>query len=539
MINGEKILRKREFSPVLIVGSGFAGLSTACFLAKRNIRSTVIERRASTSVQPKARGISARTMELLALLDLEEGIIAQDESRARTRRTALMEDFTQQLQALGTTPPDTSHISSSAWGMISQENLERMLVARSLALGVRVDFESNLTDIRHGDSGVTAVVEDKKTGFSRIIDSSWVVGADGPRSPLRKSMDIATDGRGDIATYIRIVFSADLIDTIGAEEVLFFIRHPTHGLGTLHSTDIRGRYVLSMEVPKASESPTRGKEFAEELVREVSGIEDLEVGIGEVTSWTMAERVPRSLRDGRLLLAGDAAHIIPSVGGFGGNSAIQDGAELAWRLAEVIEGTDFVETLDQYSNERRAFARFAAHQAFGYYANRQAWHLKGEIRGKPVPYITSVFGFGMGVNSRGSNQDGQVGDACWEDPGAPSGQVGYRAPHRLFCTSRGKLGTFQLADYRYLALLGQHAHGWREFLENPPMKVPEIQIQQLEVEVTDVTHGRPDPVVSQTGALIVRPDGYVAFRSESDMVCPPETIFDSFGSFLRSAQGDS
>ncbi|WP_083917881.1 FAD-dependent monooxygenase [Nocardiopsis xinjiangensis] len=539
MVNGKKILREREFNPVLIVGSGFAGLSTACFLAKQNIKSTVIERRASTSVQPKARGISARTMELLALLDLEEGILAQDESRTRTRRTALMEDFTQQLQDFGKTPPDTANISSSAWGMISQENLERMLVARALSLGVRVDFESNLTEIWKGDNGITVMVEDRKTGFSRLVDSSWIVGADGPRSFLRESMDIATDGRGDISTYIRIVFSADLLDTIEAEEVLFFIRHPKRGLGTLHSTDIRGRYVLSMEVPKASERYTEDRTFAEELVREVSGIDDLEVGVGEVTSWTMAERIPRSLRDGRLLLAGDAAHIIPSVGGFGGNSAIQDGAELAWRLAEVVEGTDSVKALDQYSNERRSFARFVAQQAFGYYANRQAWHLKAEICGETAPYITSVFGFGMRGSSRWSNQDVQVEDVCWEDPGDPSGQVGYRAPHRLFRTSRGTLGTSQLAGYRYLALLGQHAHGWREFLENPPMKAPGIQVQQLGVEVTDVTHGGPAPVVSRTGALIVRPDGYVALRSESDMGRPPEKIFDSFGSFLRSMQGGS
>jgi aklavinone 12-hydroxylase len=166
------------------------------------------------------------------------------------------------------------------------------------------------------------------------VRADYLVAADGNRSPTRERLGIAQHGAGSLSHNIGMVFEADLEQVMrGRSLTLYYLRNPDF-TGAFINTTEPNRALISVEYDPAKEEPA-DFETARciNLVRAAVGIADLEVKILEVSPWEMASRSAERYASGRVFLAGDAAHTMPPTGGLGGQTAMQDGYDLGWKLA--------------------------------------------------------------------------------------------------------------------------------------------------------------------------------------------------------------
>ena len=201
---------------ILIVGAGPAGLCSSIFLSRLGVRSLVVERHGSTSIHPKATGISTRTMELFRSWGIEHHVRAAAMSAGFSN--SIRNDLSGpelERRSLGYPTADEAVAFSPTWAaVLAQDHLEPILVdhARSYP-GAEVRFSTEVVDLDRIDNGVRATIVNRVTGARTEIRSRYLVAADGANSPIRRWLGIATHGVERIGEYLSILFRAD-IDSI-------------------------------------------------------------------------------------------------------------------------------------------------------------------------------------------------------------------------------------------------------------------------------------------------------------------------------------
>ena len=204
-------------TPVLIVGAGLAGLVTALELARQGVRPLAIQRRSSTSIFPRATGVSTRSMEIFRRFGLDDevrrggwGVIPR---QATVRR---LDDQTPREEPLGF--PDevaSAAVSPTTAAVSPQDHLEPILVAELLRLGGEMRFSTELASFELDDAGVDAVLRDRATGATSTLRAAYLVGADGHASTVRTGLGVAMEGPADLGRYVSILFRADLREVLG------------------------------------------------------------------------------------------------------------------------------------------------------------------------------------------------------------------------------------------------------------------------------------------------------------------------------------
>jgi 2-polyprenyl-6-methoxyphenol hydroxylase-like FAD-dependent oxidoreductase len=332
-------------TPVAIVGAGPVGLSMALALARQGVRTTLLERKQTTSSASKAPGIHVRTREIFRQWQVEDRFLAAGELRQlvtlhsveKGRGPLASFDFTE-LEAEADLP---------GLLILAQSETERLLLE---ALS-----ESGLCDIRFGaevfgleQSTSRVALTYRRDGGEHSVDSAYVVGCDGANSFVREALGLPFAG----TTYslrpmladVKITDDRDHVPdprvSAGGRDFAFAVRLRPEHWRLVHLSRTAGE---SDEVPH------------EEVLGRVSHL--LGSGPAEVI-WASRFRIhvrssPR-FRLGRVMLAGDAAHVHSPASGFGMNGGIQDAHNLAWKLAYALSGGDADRLLDSYEVERRA-----------------------------------------------------------------------------------------------------------------------------------------------------------------------------------------
>jgi hypothetical protein len=308
---------------------------------------------------------------------------------------------------------------------------------------------------------------------------------------------------------IGVVFEARVDD---GGNVLCYLRNPVlpGGFGVLESTDEPHRYVFHVGfVPGQDHVADFTAARWVELIRTATGVPDLGVTLverGDVPV-EVAARVADRFSKGRVHLIGDAVRVMPPTGGMGGNTAITDAYHLAWKLAMVLRGEAGPGLLDSHDPERRPYADLLVEHHYTEYVQRIRPELDDGMREAGEPMSVLLFGYrqlsGAVVLEVGDDR------VLLEDPQQPTGRPGTRAPHLPL---PGGLSTRDLFGRRFVVLAGSAGQAWRHATEAVGVALGlELDFHEMSGDAHGLFHMAYG--VMAHGAVLVRPDGFIAWRS--------------------------
>ena len=529
-----------DTTAVLIVGAGPAGLVTAIGLAHHGVRSIVIERHASTSIFPRATGVSTRSMEIFRGWGIDDAV-RQGGWHVIPRQATVrsLADPDPVEGALGfPDEADAARVSPTIAAVSPQDHLEPVLVDhyRSLGLG-EVRFSTELVSFEQDADGVTAVVRDRVSSDLRVVRSRYLVGADGHRSSVRQALGIPMEGPDDLGQYLSILFRADLRSVLGdAVYGLYMIE----GEGTVDADRPAGipgrppagvpptvlvpsgaddRFVFAVPLPAGLDDAAIEAMFPLErclaMIRAATGMPALDVEVIARNAFAFSAQVAARVRDGRAFLVGDAAHRMTPRGGRGMNTAIADAFDLSWKLAWVSRGLADDGLLDSHAAERGPIGRrnvaLSMVPGGGGTDDGLAEDLGSVVRSAVI--VAEAPEDGIDAGAVLSSAAG---------PFQPDARPGARAPHVWLTAGPARVSTLDLFG-RGLVLLTAGASGaWR-----PAVAAAGVPVS---VHAVGAGLGDADGAFASTyglepgGAVLVRPDGVVAWRSRTAPADPRRAV---------------
>lgn len=474
---------------MLIVGAGLVGLSTAIALREHGVDAHVVERRAGTSSQPKARRFNFRTMEVFRSFGIAGEVTEAarglaDYQGMRAGRTLV------EAEALPAPPHvdfgELAAISPEQSCLVAQDLLEPVLLRLARDRGATVDFDTEVVGLSQDPDGVTVSLH----GGERRV--SYVVASDGAHSTVRDLLGIARAGAGEFDPAVTVYFDADLSDLVrGREFNLCQVETPQAPGGFASVDGLRRWLFFTGELLPVDASAERWAA----LVREAIGRPDVDLHIRSVQAWRPAMLVAEQFRSGRVFLAGDAAHVMPPFAAMGANTGIQDAANLAWKLALALRGEAGPALLETYHQERHAAGWYAAEQSAAY---------TGGLRemGAPREGLAHPFALVAGYRyAEGALVDDGLGPQPM-DRLSLTGRPGTRVPHAWLADGRS---TLDVTGSGFGLLTGPGGQRWIEAARS-----------------SGIAAAVADGVVDK-GALLVRPDGIVAWAT-ADASPTSETV---------------
>ena len=506
---------------MLIVGAGLAGLSAATFLAWQGVKVIVVERHAGTSKLKPARGVNLRSMELLRLTGIEDevfsaGANAFEDFTVAVAETVAGREFNTIISRRAWDAWNTDSISPARRSRAGQDQLESILRRRAAELGADIRFRMELLSYKQDETGVTAFVVDATNQERKRIRAQYLVAADGHHSGIRQSLGIGVRGLGTLSFNISILFEADLT-TVNSKRgfSLCYLRNPEF-TGVFVNTHQANIAFVSVEYNPSLSSPsdfTTGR--CVHIVRSALGIPQLEVKIIEVQPWEGSSLVADRFSDGRIFLIGDAAHAMTPTGGLGGQTAIQDAFDLGWKLSMVVSAQAHPSLLATYECERKPVAELTTDYQVAKYVERMRPDRTNIVSGNGNIDWLEV---SLGYRYRSRAIAIEIPDDLrpTESPYRPTGRPGSRGAHLLLERSGQRLSVLDLIGRNFVFLTGPDALDWANSgLELAKRRRPKLEIYHLGVDVVDVENKWEEKYgVGAQGAVLLRPDGYVAWRSK-------------------------
>ena len=515
-------------APVLIAGGGLVGLCAAAFLAQRGIRSIAIDRLKESSPLPRAAFFHMRTLEMFRSLGIEasvregsakdfvpEGAIVALDCVSGRKLADIMPSLNEGVEEL----------SPCRRLYLNQPNLEPILRARAREAGATVIQGAQIADVQQDAAGVTVLIQDVDGGAQRSLRGRYLIAADGGHSKAREVLGIGYEGRGAFSNSLTIYFTADLAPWLGdkAWSIIYVSNPLVGGFFRMNRTAQAGFFAVNVVGdpkldPQAAANASADVTEARlvELVRAGVGVPDLAVKIDGVTRWRATACVAEKFQDQRIFIVGDAAHLMPPNGGFGGNTGIHDAHNLAWKLALVLQDFAPERLLDSYASERKPVAQFTVEQAFSRYVTRTAPWLQSTQRTEAVVPDTEIeigylYGSTAGVHA---------------DPRQTHGRPGSRAPHLWMTRAGRRISTLDLIC-NFVLFAGPDAEAWMQAAAALPGSFAGMPLDAYRVEhdLTDLSGKFCDSYgITRTGASLVRPDGFVAWRSPAAVADPGSAL---------------
>ncbi|WP_435061167.1 FAD-dependent monooxygenase [Amycolatopsis thermoflava] len=478
-------------SDVVIAGGGSVGLAAAVFLAHHGVHAHVVERRAGLSEHPRALGLSPRTLEFFREAglgaELDAVAVRSTEMWKADARTVAEIDRANAPRRTPFTQPEISPEKPA--GHYPQDRLDAALLPAARERGVTVEFGVAVAGVSQDADGVSVELSD-----GRVLRTRYLIGADGVKTAVRPALGIGTTGPGEVGEpVLNILFEADLTGVFGALPTMVEIGHPDVR-GMLLSVGER-RWVLHTGAPGTPE----------ELIRTALGAE-VPVRVIAAKWWRATLRMAEEFRAGRAFLAGDAARSVSPLGAFGLNTGLADAHNLAWKLALVLAGQAGEGLLDTYHDERHAVAELVTRQAVLRWENpRLHWDPaavaeRAAVGAWNAPLVTMGYRYDSAAVIDAVVQPPSTEDLMVALDGAP----GSRLPHRW--VSPG-VSTLDLVRSRFTVFAGDPS--WREAAEKAAARL-DVPMGAAVLPDADWLSATG---IENGGALLVRPDGFVAWRS--------------------------
>ena len=580
---------------VLVVGGGGAGLTASMLLAKLGVDHLVVSALPTTSILPKAHVLNQRTMEILDDAGCAREIEKRSTPPQNMAATAFYAGLAgptehhgrliAKLECWGNGGDDENWTAASAWHQLNlpQIRLEPVMKDHADALSPgRIRFSHELAALEQDDDGVTATVRDLDAGTEYTVRSKYLIGADGGRT-VPGLVGISHVGLGVVTQTATLHVSADFSDLAQDDDVLIrWLVSPQAGVGVVMvpmGPERWGRtseeWVIHLNYPVDDPRAT-SDDKVEADVREALGIEDLPMKIHKITRWSVEAVMADRYSEGRVYLVGDAAHRHPPTGGLGLTSGIQDVHNLTWKLAAVLQGHARPELLDTYEPERRSSlernAQRSLENAINHFgvinvalgvshekgaeenlaALRRIWSGKPEdaelrsnvlraIRSQSMEFDEHNVEYGYTYESAAVVPDGSP-EPHNPDPiriYQPSTRPGAPLPHAWIDDEDGNRRPIKdlVPPGRFVLIAGEDGQAWvdaaRQVADAAGVPLDALRIGHIDGDLFDprctwLRHRGIGP----EGAVLVRPDRFVAWRSIGAVADPAGELASALGAVL-------
>ncbi|MGW6929387.1 FAD-dependent monooxygenase [Lentzea sp. NPDC054927] len=565
---------------VLIVGGGGAGLTASMLLSQLGIDTLLVNARPETSALPKAHYLNQRTMEIFRDLGLADVVYDRGTPPHQMSHTAWYAglcgddpDFGRRFGRIecwgaGGQNPAWAAASACRPTNLPQIRLEPLLKQRAEELSPgRIRFGHDVISISQDDDGVTTTILDKDNGTTYEVRSRYLLGCDGGRT-VGPAVGVTMEGHRDVARMVTVHLTADLSPWARDPEVLIrWLSLPHRGVGGVLVPMGPERWGPDSEewvfhLNYLSDDDRALDDAAvEEDMRTALGIDAYEIHM--ITRWSLEGVVADRFRAGRVFLLGDAAHRHPPTGGLGLNSAVQDAHNLAWKLAAVLNGQSSEALLDTYEPERKpttarnvqraidnAINHLVTTQSLGmnpdqsaeenWQALRRVWSEgtgQRAIAAQSMEFDELNVEYGYTYESAAVIADGTEAPHN-PDPirlYQPGTRPGHPLPHAWL--DDGVPVMDLVRPGRFLLIAGEQGHDWLTAAEkaaaNLSVPVDAVRIGHVEGDHLDPrstwTQHRG---ITDRGAVLVRPDRFVAWRSTGETADPAAELLGALTRIL-------
>jgi 2,4-dichlorophenol 6-monooxygenase len=564
---------------VLIIGSGPAGSATAALLSSYGIENIVVNQYRWLANTPRAHITNQRCMEVWRDLgrDLEQEAYLygthQDLMGENVFCESLAGEELGRMKSWGKHPRSRAeHQLASPCHMIDlpQTFAEPLLFKTACERGTQARMSVRYLRHEQDADGVTATCLDRLTDREFTIRAKYLIGADGGKSTVAEAENLPFAGQMGVGGSMNILFKADLSKYVAHRpSVLYWVMQPGADVGGIGMGLVRmvrpwNEWLIVWGYDINGPEPVVDAEFATGVARQLVGDPELEIELISANTWTVNNRYATNMQAGRVFIMGDAAHRHPPSNGLGSNTSIQDGFNLAWKLAAVLKGQATAKLLDTYTVERAPIAKqivTRANQSIAEFGpifealgmtegvdpvkfaemmdHRASAGADAEARRKAlreaIAFKTYEFdAHGVDMNQRYASDaivtDGQPEPAFERDRELHAQFTtwpGSRLPHCwLFDAAGGQHSTLDLCGHgRFTILTGIGGEAWAEAAAavNAALGTDILTHvvgprQPYQDHVGDWARARE---VGDTGAVLVRPDHHVAWRAGA-MVADPK-----------------
>ena len=582
-----------ERVPVLIVGGGGAGLTASMLLARQGVDHLLVSARPGTSDLPKAHVLNQRAMEILEDCGVAGEIAERSTPAHQMAATAYYAGFAgpeedsgrriARLESWGAGDQNEAWRAASAWRQLNlpQIRLEPILKAGAERLSPgRIRFNHELLELVQESDGVTALVRDNGTGESYSVHCDYLLGADGGRR-VAGLIGVEYEGLGVVTETATLHVSADFSRWARDPDVLIrWILCPETGtmvvmvpMGPERWGPYSEEWVIHLNYP-ADDPRAQSDEKVEADVRKATGLLDAEMKLHRITRWSVDAVMASAFSVGRVFLLGDAAHRHPPTGGLGLTSAIHDAHNLCWKIAAVLHDDAAPELLDTYEPERRsadernaqrslenAVNQFAIvadagvsheHTPEENWANlRRLWSGRPEdaehrsrvlrrIRMQSMEFNELNVEFGYAYGSAAVVPDGSPPPDPVDEVRVyePSTRPGAPLPHAWIDDEDGRRRGIKdlVRPGRFLLIAGEDGEAWSEAareLAGDGLPLDAVRIGHIDGDLYDprCMWARRREIGAE-GAILVRPDRFVAWRSLGASEAPLEELSQAFREIL-------
>lgn len=549
---------------VLVIGTGPAGITTALALASQGVKVRAVTMFNWLANSPRAHITNQRAMEVLRDLDVEQEVLRHatpwEQMGDTLITTSLAGEEIARVRAWGTGDlRKGDYVKGSPCTMVDliQPEMEAILVKAAAERGAQLSFSTEYLGHEQDDQGVTSRLRDTLTGREYTVRSKFLVGMDGARSKVVEELDLPIEGQMSRAATAYVIFNADLSKYVAHRpSILQWIANPIAGFGEIGLGLLRAirpwdQWIAGWGFDMSQGEPDLSEETVLKRIRTLVGDPDLEVDIQRSSIWYVNQAYATQYSRGRVFCGGDATHRHPPSSGLGSNTCMQDGFNLGWKLAYVVKGYAGLDLLESYSLERAPVGKqivLRANQSRLDYApfkecfqfnngvdsiEKLLAHVKAptaqgvETRQKLQAALElKSYEFnaqGIELNQRYESSavipDPDQQEEVWkQDPilhVQPTTRPGAKIPHAWLVNKEGKrISTLDVVGKGYFTLVtGLAGAAWVE-------AVKQLNQPYLKAVVTG-EHGTADAYydwqrireIHEAGALLVRPDGVVAWRS--------------------------
>jgi 2-polyprenyl-6-methoxyphenol hydroxylase-like FAD-dependent oxidoreductase len=473
---------------VVIAGGGPAGMMLAAELALAKVDVAVVERRASQELDgSRSGGLHSRTIETLDQRGIADRFLAEGQAM--------------QIQAFGGIPLDISDFPTRHnYGLaLWQSHFERIMAAWVSELPVRIYYGCEVTGFAQDDTGV-----DVELSEGQSLRADYLVGCDGGRSVIRKAAGIEFPGWNPSTSWLIAEVEMD-------EEPEFGLRE---GGGIGRSDRGSVRVVLTEQHLEHTSEPTL--QYLSEALIAVDGTDYGVHSPTWISRFTDMTRQAASYRKGRVMLAGDAAHVHPPQGGQGLNTGVQDAVNLGWKLVQVINGTSPDGLLDTYHPERHPVGARVLHNSMAQMALSGTDERTDALRDTMTELLS--------MDEPRKRFAGMMsGLDIHYDLGEGHPLLGRRMPDLDLVTADGPLRVFELLHDAKPVLLNLGEPGGFDLTPWAD------RVQLIDAEYVGLWELPVLGAVTAPTAVVIRPDGYAAWVGDRPHLGLPEALTTWFG----------